>query len=815
MKNYFLKKSTHNQSKIGFNLENKIPFSILYLIFFGIFLFLGLVVKGQQLPSDSLKGLHSYEKLNYSQALSYLLRYKKEKQSKKNIYVIADCYQHIQNYKEAESWYSRAMEFKDIPSTIRFKYAQSLQENGKYLKAIKQYLLTKPINETETKLVERRIYSCEVADSIVKLPSYYSLDYPKEINSKYSEFGIIPYGKYKLFVSDRTKNDSLTAGLNENKDIYGWTQRGYDKLYFLNEDSLRNNPKIKLFDSIEIGGDYHIGPLVFNKAQNLAFYTITHRVNPHSLTKDHSEIKNFINRLEIYYSKKVDGHWRMGTPVPFNNVLQYSVGHPALSPNDSLLYFVSDMPGSIGGTDIYYVELSGDLNFGKPINAGPIINTEGNEKFPVFQPNGDLYFASDGLPGLGGLDIFRTRGAKTEWLKPSNLGAPVNSSTDDFSFLIQSRDIIGGYFSSNRFGGLGSDDFYYFKQIKPLKPLERVDSKQSPKDSLEEVKIQEIFFPQDSLAYIKQYTVLLPSEKARLDSIVREKTLATLKFIKAKQEHLKNIGHAFDQFRLDSAALREVDSAALILLNHPNASLTIIGHADSRGSDAYNLKLSKRRAEAVADRLKKLGINPKRLNVKWEGMRNPKVPCPVNSNCSEADYARNRRTELKVVGVSNEVIMDDSDNDINIQQELIKPKKIISNIPNVTSQDSLEKIKNNPIKLTDTSTGMKPSVNPNLDSLGLKGKIKKPTLVTKDDLKILSDSIANHNELYNALGEMKIDTVILTPRNLLIIRETDGTIQRLFLPASVLNGDQLIQDQLGNRWIIRRDRRVIKIKSDK
>lgn len=751
------------------------------------------LVRGQQLPTDSLKGMESYNKLDYSEALGYLLRYNKKKPTRRNIYAIADCYRHIQNYSESEIWYKKAIDMGTPPSKIRFYYAESLQSNGKYYKAIKQYILTKPVDENEVKLTERRIFSCIMADSIAKLiPNRFEVSNSKEINSEGSEFGLIPFEKGKIFISDRIDNSNNDKDKNKYKSIYHWTDRGYLRMYYLEQDSFQTKTTITPFDKI-FQNKFHSGPMVFNKAQDLVFYTVAKKVDPLVLTKDRGKIKDFINRLEIYYSQKVNGVWSQGLPVPFNNVLEYSVGHPALSPDDKTLYFISDMPGGLGGTDIYYVELGPPGQFGTPHNAGPIINTEGNERFPVFQPNGDLYFSSDGLMGLGGLDIFRTHGEKTKWLKPANLGVPVNSSKDDFGFLAQARNTIGGYFTSNRDGGLGSDDIYQFLQIRPLPPLEPVEG-QLVEDSVQYTRFQLEAFPKDSAAYLRKYSLAYRNLLRKADSNKNVAQVVNKPSQKAIKLNVNNLGHSFDQYLLENASQKDADSVALILLNHPDTKLQIIGHADNRGKDAYNLKLSKKRAESVVEHLKRFGISEKRLDVSWVGSKKPLVPCPVSANCTEEEHAQNRRTELKIFGLGTGATLEESHPvPVGNAPKLLIPIQPVSK----------------PIQVPDSSS--------NRISVDTSQTIKQNLIVddiNSDDIKILKDSIANHNELFNAFGEMSIDTIFINSRNLLVIKETDGTIQRIFLPKAILSGDQLIRDQLGNQWIIRRNRRVIKIKKE-
>lgn len=639
-----------------------------------------------------------------------------------------------------------------------------------------------------------------MADSISKLiPNRFEIKNASELNSLGSEFGIIPYNHGNIFISDRVGEEEKGKSREQNKNIYHWTDRGYLKMYYLEQDTVKGTSKISAFDGIS-KNLYHTGPMVLNKKQDLIFYTVAKKVNPKLLSSNKIEIRDFINRLEIFYSRKLNGTWTSPIPLPFNNVLIYSVGHPALSPDEKTLYFISDMPGGKNGTDIFYSEIGegSELTFGVPVNAGSVINTEGNERFPVFQPNGDFYFSSDGLLGLGGLDIFRTRGEKNRWLKPANLGAPVNSSKDDFGFLTQGKDIVGGYFTSNREGGQGSDDLYYFLQIRPLLPLESPDGMKMSQDSLIYAQIQKNEFPKDSLEYLKLYSARIKQELIKMDSDAAR----NLRKIRLEQQkNLNNkVGHNFGEYLVNSKDAKEADSVALIMINNPNARLTIIGHADPRGSNDFNQNLSQKRALELMRWMMKLGINKNRIKVAWKGADSPLYPCAIPGNCTEEEFARNRRTELNISGLPPKVIFESENSPDSLKlTSMVKDGKMVSRKqrPHLEMAVSVKNTRISEDSLSNTSS-------------------KIPTdKITQEDLNILKDSVANHNELFNAFGEMTIDTVFLNSRNLLVIRETDGTIQRVFLPKRILDGDQLIRDQVGNQWIIRRNRRVVKVKKEK
>jgi outer membrane protein OmpA-like peptidoglycan-associated protein len=224
---------------------------------------------------------------------------------------------------------------------------------------------------------------------------------------------------------------------------------------------------------------YHEGPMTFTRDQNFIVFTRNNSSKGKS-----GKSSEGIRKLKLYSSSNVDGKWVDVKELPFNNS-EYSVGHPAFSPDDTQLYFVSDMPGGYGGTDIYVVEYKGG-QWGTPVNMGKEINTEGNEMFPFIDEGGNLYFSSDGHEGLGGLDVFFAELRDgVAYRGVQNTGAPINSEKDDFGFITD-RSRTNGYFSSNRKKGVSDDDIYAFRRIckqlnifvydaKTSTPLENAD----------------------------------------------------------------------------------------------------------------------------------------------------------------------------------------------------------------------------------------------------------------------------------------------------------------------------------------------------
>lgn len=203
---------------------------------------------------------------------------------------------------------------------------------------------------------------------------------------------------------------------------------------------------------------YRIGQVTTNSTGDVLYYTL-YRNEGNTLQ---GPKLNTIG-MELFILQKSNGQWTKPKAFIYNNISEFSVGQAALSLDDQLLYFVSDMPGGMGGTDIWYSTRRANGTWSIPLNAGPGINTPWDEVYPVVGPDGTLYYSTNGLTGIGGFDIFKAKGKANTWTRPKHLGAPVNSAADDFSLLWTSRNT--GVFGSNRNGGKGGTDIYAFQVL--------------------------------------------------------------------------------------------------------------------------------------------------------------------------------------------------------------------------------------------------------------------------------------------------------------------------------------------------------------
>lgn len=391
-------------------------------------------------------------------------------------------YRKLQDSRNAERVYAELVkDNSDLDSEIYLYYAQSLASNGKYRDAQKMY---SKYGEKQGEDLRGRRFTVSYMDMnrFYQDSSSYRLS-SLPINSRQADFSPMYYKGGLVFVSARDESGAI-------KRVFNWNQTPFLDLYFhADTNQLRTAaPEVaRATNTAQVGGSspaeqaaetnaspdkgvtkaeifsrtlntkYHEGPMTFTRDQTTIVFTRNNASKGKS-----GKSSDGVRKLKLYIANEKNGKWMSAKEVPFNSN-EYSVGHPAFSPDDSKLYFVSDMPGGYGGTDIYVVEYNNG-QWGTPVNLGKDINTEGNEMFPYVDGNGNIYFASDGHEGLGGLDIFFAElkdGVAYKGVE--NLGAPINSEKDDFG-LITDKSRTTGFFSSNRKKGISDDDIYSFRR---------------------------------------------------------------------------------------------------------------------------------------------------------------------------------------------------------------------------------------------------------------------------------------------------------------------------------------------------------------
>jgi outer membrane protein OmpA-like peptidoglycan-associated protein/tetratricopeptide (TPR) repeat protein len=610
---------------------------------------------------------------NYSGALSILDKsLKKDNIDKREATLLmAECYSKQHEVQRAREWYAKTIEYGNPDPATLFNYAMVLRSCGEYQKAKEIFLTYDALSPGDKRAAVMAGY-CDSAVAWKDIPPGYEVKNATTLNSKESDFGPVFYENLLCFTSDR-----MISKNNNNK--YGWTGNSYLHLFYaepINIDDFYND-----FKEIRLAPDlfnqkYHDGPASFNPNFTEVFInrTIVYRDKG---KKDQDKIRTHL--LKIYNSERKNSKWTEPVPFFLNND-QYSVGHPALSRDGNVLYFVSDMIGGYGGTDLY-MSRRVDNKWGQPRNLGPVINTFGNEMFPFVSDNGDFYFASDGHPGFGGLDIFVTRQLDdSTWFKPKNLGQPVNSSYDDFS-LCMAKNNLNGLFSSNRPGGLGNDDLYLFRKLPEVKIVPNYYLSGYVKDKitlkpinnatvffLDQEKNQALILKTDSngfyktqitpgkyytvkamqIGYIADCYLFTPDTISKIAERTAPRDLLLDMLSKNKTFILANIYYDLDKYYIRPDAEPALNKLVVIMKENP-VNIELGSHCDSRASDAYNMILSQNRAESAVHYIVSKGINPTRITAKGYGESQLVNKCKNGVPCTEEEHQMNRRTEFKVI----------------------------------------------------------------------------------------------------------------------------------------------------------------------
>jgi peptidoglycan-associated lipoprotein len=625
---------------------------------------------------------NEYNLYNYSKAVDlYLKEYKK----KPTYYIaehIATCYHLLRDYANQETWYANAISLDGTKPEDILNYANALKSNGKYKEAkaefTRYYILSRP-----TDTARRRFYTtaCDSAvrwmnDSakieLVEIKNEYILNSPK------SDWGAVKTNNSTVFTSDRgelveknanTKKPFLRFDSRKglDKKVYQWTDNGYLKLYKVDENG-KSADVLKLFP-VDAETEYHIGAASFTADGNEMFFTVTRL--PRKFAKDTAKIKTI--NLEIYSCKRSGSKW--GTPVAFkyNNATKFSNDDPFIMPDGKMLYFVSDRPGGAGGTDIYTCVRDAGGNWSTPLNL-KAINTFGNERTPLIDANKNLYFASDGYKGMGGLDIFKAASKGNGFGTVINLAYPINSPQDDFAYTLQTDST--GFFSSNRPGGQGSDDIYsYTTRVAPCYRLDgfvylkgTITPIANSTVTLAKVKGKTIKVHTDAtgaftFCLTKKSNYALRGEKTGY--LVDNETVTTIglepggsikkdlyldKIELNKAIRLENIYYDLDKSFIRPDAAKELNKLIKIMKDNPTLVIELGSHTDSRGSDQYNLELSQRRAVAAVRYITEVGdIDENRLTAHGYGETRPLNRCTNGVACSVEEFQLNRRTEFKIL----------------------------------------------------------------------------------------------------------------------------------------------------------------------
>lgn len=621
--------------------------------------------------ADADKKYNSYAYIDAIQTYERLAS--KGYQSVEMFEKLGNAYYFNSDFEKAAQSYEKLYQLQsELAPEYFYRYAQSLKATGKEKEAAT--ILAKFENKSSDDSRSKRLKNnTDYLEDIKANVGIYTIE-NAGINSKYSDYGSTIVDNKLIFTSARD-----TGGVGQRK--HAWTGEHFTNLYAagVNGELIPSNPV--RYDA-NVNSKFHEATPVFTKDGNTMYFT-----RNNYLDGKKGKDANKVTLLKIYKATLVNNRWTNVTELPFNSN-NFSTAHPALSPDEQTLYFVSDRPGTIGQSDLYKVAINSNGTYGEPINLGVEINTEGRETFPFVTKDNQLYFASDGHPGLGGLDVFTTKiNNDGSFGEVENDGAEVNSPKDDFGYYRDS-EINKGFFSSNRDGGLGSDDIYRFTSKDKCKQiLKGIVTDSATGETLAGVQLILLNkqykviaeTTSDALGYYafdvncrrtyhvrankKDYTS--KETKLRTPEVTGETKLdiqleSTICRVAVGDDLGKCFGIKMIYFDLDKSNIRKeaaLDLAKIldVLIQNPTMKLDIRSHTDCRQTAKYNMALSDRRAKATIAWLVSKGIDSSRLTGRGYGESQLINDCgcePTNaSNCTEEQHQMNRRSEFIITAL--------------------------------------------------------------------------------------------------------------------------------------------------------------------
>lgn len=539
---------------------------------------------------------------------------------------MAHCYRHISSTQKAISAYRNALRYNVASLDDRLDYARLLLKNGEYKRALTEFEL---LNDSmpNNVLVRNGLLSAKMAPKWKEQGSDYTVKKMTEFNSRRADYCPVLAGDQwdRLYFSS-TRNDAL------GDELSGITGAKPGDIFFSDKDDKGKWSKPQTIES-GLNTEYDEGACCLSPDGSTMYLT--------QCLSDAS----YPRFAQIVTAQRSDASWGKTTPLLITNDTLSAYAHPAVSPDGEWLYFVSDMPGGKGGLDIWRMRLTANGPVGVE-NLGEPINTPGDEMFPTFRPNGDFYFSSDGHPGFGGLDIFIATVGEDGKYHLSHPGYPLNSQGDDFGMTFQGQ-LNQGFFSSNRGDGRGWDHVYSFYNPEIVQTIRGWIYEQ---DGYELTAGEARIVGTDgtnlclgvrgdgSFEYVVKpgvdYIILAMcdgflnhKEEIHVDS-VKESKVYDLQFPLASISApvlIDNIFYAFDKATLLPESKNALDSLILMLNENPNITIELSAHTDYRGAEAYNKKLSQKRAESVVNYLINHGIAADRLTAVGYGEEKPKT----------------------------------------------------------------------------------------------------------------------------------------------------------------------------------------------
>lgn len=631
------------------------------------------------------KGVRHFDAGEYSLAIPQFEKARKGKlDAAKLNYYEAESYRLSNRFGEAAPFYQKALEAGTTEADARLNYAYALKSQGNYAGALEQlgqYVANAPKTTAKPVLdkAKRELETLRAINVIAQNKSLIQLKNMTALNSPESEFAPVVRGDELIFTAAR--KDKPTVYKNNGQPMLAL----YKTKLGQKPDETGNAPA--LFSTNVFKGDANEGTPAFSKDGKTMIFA---RGNT-------GKRKGGLD-VDLYISRYDGSQWSDPARLPISDSTAWD-GSPAYSADGRTLYFASNRAGGVGGIDLYRTSIDASGRFSRPVNMGRDINTPGDEMFPYVAPNAKLYFASDGHPGLGKLDVFvATRSGGVT--RVENMGQPINSPGDDFGLIYVKP--TEGYFASNRPGGKGDDDIYFFSEGSA--PDTTIIAKNTPKDAPKIVR----YFLAGTVSANETPAVPLDSARVRIIDEETDQPIAEVTtgqpgtfgkypvqegknysivaerrgYLTARQPFtmqgrsipqifltksetdttftvalvldrgllnktfvLENIYYDLDKYNIRADAAPELDKVVTIMKDNPTLKLELSSHTDARASDAYNLKLSDNRAKSAVAYIVSQGIDPSRLVAKGYG----ETRLVVKNAKTEEEHQRNRRTEIKIL----------------------------------------------------------------------------------------------------------------------------------------------------------------------
>nr|WP_244545534.1 OmpA family protein [Algoriphagus locisalis] len=599
------------------------------------------------------------ELMNYTHALEVYEQAYAHKPNYETAKKVAGVEDIIRDYDKSYEWWK---------TTVGYDEAT----NSDYAQFLRAAQLTDNFDEAVS-IIEAKGVSADSLDVAklltIKSKKKVKLEPAEGLNSAGSDFDLaIDSNGNKYFVSDRggiypsemasLRFDAKNKYFSEEKSDY--TDREYFSVY--KQDTSGNVTELVS----NVPGTYNFSDPSYDKGQGILFYSITRDI------KKVKKREDIVVQPEIYYSKlNEDGTMEGFYPVPFNDSIRYAVMNPYVDEEAKRLYFTSDMPGGMGGTDLYYATYDAEMTFGAPVNLGSTINTSGNESH-AFRKDDKFYFSSTGHPGVGGMDVFQADYTDTQFSNVQNMGMPINSLADDFAYreVLNEKGKEEVFISSNRKGGQGLDDIYtiqdvykqFLARVIDCEGLVITDSYMATlRDKTQNGNVQTTRSGNGELlaelepdsdfgiviskpGYFSVTDESITTKGFEGDTVKREYTLIAIPY--QLPVYVDIVYYDLDKFKIRDDAKPALDKLGEMMNKYPFLDLLVASHTDSRASDEYNIILSNNRAKAVTEYMAQHNISADRIRLEWFGEQELVNGCEDGQPCSEVDHQLNRRSEL-------------------------------------------------------------------------------------------------------------------------------------------------------------------------